>query len=111
MSIKTNSNRVDWNINNEGFDYVKLRELEEGQEYPLYGAFISKDHGFGEGAVLISDGINVNIPARYVETIRGWLNDETAITEIKSGKATFKYETFVSKKYSRTGYRLIFDVK
>lgn len=104
-------NTVAWRVNNDGFNYLKLRELAENEEYPLYGCFISKDHGFGEGAVLITDGYNVNIPQRYVDTIRDIIGDAVAIAQINSGKATFHYETFNSQKYHTNGYRLVFTVK
>lgn len=113
MSIRNyNSNSgVKWNINSEGFDFVKLRDLEEGMDYPLYGCFISKDHGYGEGAVLISDGFNVNVPERYVDTVKSIMSDAEAISEINSGKAIFRFRTFTSQKYHRTGYSLEFDIK
>lgn len=113
MSIlKHNSNNgVKWNVNSDGFYFVKLRELEEGVDYPLYGCFISKDHGYGEGAVLISDGYNVNIPERYVDTVKDIMADPEAIAEINSGKAWFRFRTFTSEKYHRTGYRIEFDIK
>ena len=113
MSITKHNrtNNVTWKVNNDGFDYIKLRELSEGEEYPLLGCFISKDHGYGEGAVLITQGYNVNIPQKYVETVQDIMNDPEAIDEINSGRTTFSYVTFTSKKYRRDGYTITFTVK
>lgn len=100
--------KIDWKVNTEGWDFKKLSELVAGQEYPLKGCFTTPDTGYGVGAVLISDGFLVNIPARYVEDVKAIMSDAETIECIIAGKCAFKYDTFISEKYKRTGYSVEF---
>lgn len=88
-------------VDNSEFPFVKLRELVAGREYPLFGCFVTKDNGYGEGAVLITADYNVNVPARYVDDIRNFQNDPEVIDQINAGNAAFKYEIGFSEKYKR----------
>lgn len=107
-----NVSKVNWKVDNKDFAYIKLNELVEGREYPFLGCFISKDNGYGEGAVIITADYNVNVPSRYVDLFRRLMMDPKVVKQANEGKAAFKYEKFYSEKYRRDGYRLIFvDIK
>ena len=108
MLSRHNTQVLDWGINTDDYEYHALKELEEGKSYPLRGCFVSKDHGYGEGAVLITDGFFVNIPQRYVSTIEEIRKNEDDITQIMEGRAAFRFRTFVSTKYKREGYAVDF---
>ena len=69
---------------------------------------IHKLRGYGEGAVLITDEANVNVPGRYVQTILDIRSDKEDVRDIKAGKVGFHYEMFKSK-YGRDGYGIVFD--
>lgn len=99
---------VTWDINTEGFKYIKLSDLQPDTAYDLHGAFITADHGYGEGAVLIMADCLVNIPERYVDIVKALTADEGVVADIKAGKCAFMYSTFTSKKYHRTGYLVEF---
>lgn len=106
---KFNRNKsVAWNINTEGFEYFKLSTLKPDEVYPLCGMFISKDNGYGEGAVLISKSFFVNIPERYVDDIKAIISDGETVADINAGKCGFKYTEFTSKTHHRTGYAVEF---
>ena len=105
---KFNQTKVRWNVNTDGFIYKKLADLKEGVKYPLMGMFVSGDHGYGEGAVLITDNEYVNIPERYVDIIRVMTADDEIIKDIQDNKCAFSFKTFTSKQYHRTGYEVIF---
>lgn len=100
-----------WNVDNKDFSYIKLNELVPDREYPFLGCFVSKDSGYGEGAVLITADYNINCPARYVETFRKMQHDKEVEAEANSGRAYFKYTVFRSEKYNKDGYRLEFILK
>lgn len=102
---------VDWGIDTSNWEYHKLSEFPENMEFQLNGVFITPDHGFGMGAVIISDGVLINVPNRYVDTFRDIMADATAIEQIKSGKATFSYEKVLAKKYKRYTCVLTFKVE
>lgn len=105
MSISNyNSKGKQFVVDNSDFPFIKLRDLVPGREYPLFGCFVTKDNGYGEGAVLITADNNVNIPNRYVDKIRSFQNDPDVIDQINEGKAAFKYEVGRSEKYNRDVY-------
>lgn len=112
MGIKkfNTGKRIEWGVETEGWVIKKLRELTEGQNYPLKGYFTTPNKGFGEGAVLISDGYMVGVPGRYNELIGQMMQDDETIEEVKAGKAVFRYTTFMSETYKRKGYTLEFDL-
>lgn len=101
--------KINWNVNTDGWNYIKLKELEENKDYPLKGMFISGDNGYGEGAVLISDGMLVNIPQKYVQTLKDIMSDQESIDEINAGGSSFRYHTYISKKYGRPAYEVVFN--
>ena len=105
---KHNFNGINWGFDTEGLPYKKLQELEAYRTYTLRGCFVTPDHGYGEGAVLITDDALVNVPARYVQTILDIRSDKEDVKDIKAGKVGFHYEMFKSK-YGRDGYGIVFD--
>lgn len=108
MGLNNFNGGVKWSVDNSEFPYIKLKELVERQKYPLFGFYVTHDNGFGEGAVLITADYNVNVPNRYVGVLRDMLKDPEVVQEINDGRGYFSYETFVSEKYKRDGYRLTF---
>lgn len=107
MLKKFNRNVINWEINTESFPYIKLKDLEEGKDYPLRGCFTSPDNGYGEGAVLITDSAMINIPQRYVSLVNEIREDPEAVEQIKAGKAAFHYVSFQPKDHKNKGYRIV----
>lgn len=105
---KFNRSKTTWTIDTEGFKFVKLKDLKEGEHYPLRGMFISSDNGYGEGAVLITDTCYVNIPASNVDLVKKILDDPESIEQMNTEHAEFSYSVFRSEKYHRDGYSLEF---
>lgn len=102
-----NSKGKQFTVDNSEFPFVKLRELVPGREYPLFGCFVTPDkNGYGEGAVLITADLNVNIPGRYCAKIREFLSDPEVVEQINDGKAAFSYEKVFSEKYKRDAFRI-----
>lgn len=100
---------IDWGVNTDGWQFKKVAELIPNEVYPVKGCFITGDNGYGEGAVLISNGYLVNIPPRYVEIVREIMNSADDIEQIKSGKCGFRYSEFTPKNYpNRVGYDVEF---
>lgn len=100
--------KIDWGFNTEDLEFKKISELEIEKVYPLKGCFITPDSGYGLGAVLIIDDALVNIPQRYVDTVKDIMADDETVADIKAGKCGFKYTTFISEKHKRTGYSIEF---
>lgn len=110
MSLtRYNRTGINWGIETEGFPYVKLSDLKEGETYVLRGCFVTPDNGYGAGAVLITDDKLVNIPQRYVELVNTIRSTKEDVKDIMEGKVGFHYETFVNPKYKNAGYTIVFD--
>lgn len=90
---------VNWGIETKGWEFKKISELEPNKDYILKGCFITPDRGYGEGAVLISDGFLVNISARYIDTVLDIQRDQEAVQEIKEGRGRFHYYKYKSERY------------
>lgn len=101
-------NKIDWGIDTKSLPFKKTSEVELNKTYNLKGCFITPDKGFGKGAVLISDGFLLNIPARYVDDINGIVADAETVEDIKAGKCGFIVTSFISEKFKRTGYSIEF---
>lgn len=100
--------KIDWGFETEGLEFKKLADLKADKVYTLKGCFITPDNGYGLGAVLIIEDALVNIPQRYVDTVKDIMSDEETVADIKAGKCGFKYTTFISEKHKRTGYSVEF---
>ena len=100
--------KIDWGIDTKSMTFKKTSEVELNKTYELKGCFITPDRGYGEGAVLISDGFLLNIPDRYIDTINDIISDSEVVEEIKSGKCGFIVTSFISEKFKRTGYSIKF---
>lgn len=101
-------NSVDWNVNTDGWEFKKAKECAIDTQIPIHGCFITPDKGYGEGAVIIAEGYLINLPARYVDTVKDILSDEESIADIKSGNFGIVISTFTSKQYKKTGYAVEF---
>ena len=110
MLSKFNSKKsVDWGVNTEGYVFKKASDLKLDTHYSVKGLYISADNGFGEGAVIITDGFMVNCPQRMVETFKKILDDAEAVEQIKAGKETFHVETYFNKKQKKELFDIVFD--
>ena len=101
-------NKIEWGNDTKSLPFKKTSEIELNKTYDLKGCFITPDKGFGKGAVLISDGFLLNIPARYVDDINNIVADAETVEDIKAGKCGFIVTSFISEKFKRTGYSIEF---
>lgn len=100
--------RIDWGIDTENMDFTKCEELPKETPLMVHGFFTTPDIGYGRGAVAILDDVLLNLPHRYVKKVDTILSDDEMIEEIKTGKVAIKISEFVSKKYKKVGYDIIF---
>ena len=110
MLSKINSQKsVDWGVNTEGYVFKKASDLKLETKYSVKGLYISADNGFGEGAVIITDGFMVNCPQRMVEKFKQIMGDPEAVESIKAGKETFHVETYYNKRQKKDLFDIVFD--
>lgn len=105
---KFNRKGIDWKVDTKDWGIKKLRELEKGKVYPLKGFFTTPNKGFGEGAILISDGYLVGIPGRYKDLITEMCEDPETVADVMNGKCGFRYDTFMSEQFHREGFTVEF---
>ncbi len=87
-----------WSTDTTKFEYKKVSEMPLDTVIPLSGCFISRDNGYGKGAVLITTKEFVNVPQRYVEQIEEILRNPEYIQQIEQGGAAFKITTYKNKQ-------------
>ena len=110
MLSKFNTKKsVDWGVNTEGYVFKKASDLKLETKYSVKGLYISSDNGFGEGAVIITDGFMVNCPQRLVEKFKQIMDDAEAVESIKAGNETFHAEKYFNKKQKKELFDIIFD--
>lgn len=101
-------NKVDWNIDTEGFPFVKCSDQATDKKIAIYGFFITPDTGYGEGVIVILKKELLSIPQRYVEQVKEMLNDEVVVEAVKNGDCGIIITEFESKKFKKTGYDVEF---
>lgn len=99
---------IDWGIDTKKMEFRKCAEMPQETPLNLRGLFITKDNGYGRGAVAILDDTLLNLPQRYVDVVDTILADDDMIEEVKSGKVAIEISSFISTKYKKTGYDIIF---
>ena len=93
---KFNKTSVYFDVNTEGFQFCKLKELKEGQVYKLLGVF-TRDGKFGTDPVFIVDGWLVDGTPSMTEVVKSILADSEAVADIKAGKAGIKMRTYTNQ--------------
>lgn len=103
-----NFETIDWGVDIKGKPFKKCSEMKLDTEYKVLGIYISKDRGYGNGAVAILEDCLLNLPTSMLEEAKEILADPEAVEELKSGKSKLKISTFTSKKYNKIGYSVEF---
>lgn len=99
---------IDWGIDTKEFPFVKCSEMPLEEKLPIFGFFCTPDSGYGEGAVVILKDSLLNLPQRYVEDIRKFMDDEEVVEAVKAHKCGICITTFESKKYKKQGFDVDF---
>lgn len=101
-------NRIDWGVDIENFEYIKIKDLEVGKTYTIHGCFTHKKSNFGETGVLILSDCLLDVPSHKCEEINSLREDEKAIELIKAGKCAIEvYEYKDNKNVDRLSYNLV----
>jgi hypothetical protein len=107
MSFASKRNKVSFDIDTTGFQYVKLSDLyaNGGGDtiHKVNGMFINK--GKLETSPVFIDSDNkqlINIPSHMTDTVRDILSDADDVADIANGKVGFviyEYESHAKKCY------------
>lgn len=101
-----------FNVNSEGFSFIKLSELAKDKSYkdgiyPIKGMF-TMNSKFGKQGIFITDKHLVNMPNHMTETIETILCNQELIDKINDGIVFFKIYTYMSKTYHKECYGIEF---
>lgn len=99
---------IDWGKNTEGFEFLTLSYLHEGDPYRVYGFFTTRDRGYGETPVAILENCFVSLPQRYLDVVKSITDKQDCVAAIIAGHCAIKYSRFTSKKFNREGYSVEF---
>lgn len=93
----------------ENPEYKKLKDLfEHGETKVLIkGFFINTKGYFGDSAVAIADGYNINLPNHLLETVKEMLTDDEVIEMINNDKVGIEIYQYTSNKWG-TNYSVNF---
>ncbi len=66
--------------------YCKLADLETEHEYKIHGFFIVSSGKYGDTAVMVIDGYNVNLPAHRLDRVKAIMEDRDSTELINNGE-------------------------
>lgn len=93
FASKYNKQSVYFDVDTEGFQFCKLKELKLDTTYKLLGVF-TKDGKFGTYPIFIVDGWLVDGTPSMTDTVKLILSDSEAVADIKAGKVGIKVRTY-----------------
>ena len=93
FASKYNKQSVYFDVDTDGFEFCKFKELKVGTDYKLLGVFL-KDGKFGTYPIFIVEGWLVSGTPSMAETVKMILNDPEAVNDIKAGKVGIKVRTY-----------------
>ena len=90
-------------------EYKSLKDLfENGEtEVLIKGFFINTKGYYGDSAVAIADGYNINLPNHLLETVKEMLTDGELIEMINNDRIGIEIYQYTSKKWG-TNYSVNF---
>ena len=66
--------------------YCKLADLELNKDYQIKGFFIVSSGRYGDTAVMVIDGYNVNLPAHRVDRVKQIMADRDSTEMVNNGE-------------------------
>lgn len=92
--------------------YKRLKDLYELDETEILikGFFINNKGYYGDSAVAIAEGFNINLPSHLLETVKEMLTDDEVIEMVNSDVLWIEIYQYTSKKWG-TNYSVNFIEK
>ena len=66
--------------------YCNLGELSLDEEYRIFGFFIVTSGKYGDTAVMVIDGFNVNLPTHRLDRVKDIMGDRESTELINNGE-------------------------
>ena len=95
-------------INIEENEFIKLADYADKNKTATVKGFFFTDGDYGKQVVAVTDGYNINMPARCVEMFEAIAKSDELLDTMKSGKAKIGHFKKVAGKNGRHG-TVVFD--
>lgn len=93
----------------EGFEYLKLEQLDKKKVYPVKALFIGTKGKYGESSVIVTEECFVNLPKNMNGEVRRIINDDDDVADINAGKVGFVVREYTLEEYpGKTFYNVEF---
>ena len=101
MFNSLNKGGIDWGVDTEDMDYIKLEEVKDAGNLVIKGVFINNKGNFGAHPVAILENGLLDLPAHQTENVTTILENPEMVEAIKAGKCAVKVVTYIAKKYNK----------
>ena len=100
-----NFEKIEWNVNTEGFSFRKLSDLynQGARKIQVFGFFFIKSENFGLQPIAITRDCLLNLPTHKKGIISDMLKNADCVNAIKNGECSLKLREYKSK-YNKVCY-------
>ena len=92
-----------WKIDGKNFPFKKLKEIGEGNSFPIYGLYINKKGNYDAHPVAISKDIKVDLPEHLTEKVEKILESDEMCEAIEAGKCGAEVYKYISNNKKAKG--------
>ena len=102
---KNNFEKIEWNVNTEGFAFKKLADFFNSgiKTIKVFGFFFTKSDEYGLQPIAIAKDCLVNLPTHKKDVISEMLGNVDCVNAIKNGECCLKLREYKSK-YNKVCY-------
>ena len=117
MGLMSRFNRggVVFDVNTDGFKYVKLEDLWQGladnekdQVFKIDGLYVNTKSSFGAHpvAIMAEQCLLVDLPGHLMEDVKEILETPEVVEAIKAGAVGFTIQQYTDKKFKKLCYSI-----
>ena len=102
---KNTFEKIEWNVNTEGFTFKKLADFFKSgvKTIQVFGFFFTKSENFGLQPIAITKDCLVNLPTHKRDIISDMLKNADCVNAIKNGECSLMLREYKSK-YNKVCY-------
>ena len=103
-----NKGGVDWGVNTEGMNYIKLSEFPVSDDIiKIKGIFINNKGNFSAHPVAIGENGLIDLPAHLTDSVIEMLAAPEVVEAIKGGHVGFKVRSYDAEKFGKKDCRSV----
>lgn len=101
MFNSLNKGGIDWGVDTEKMQYIRLEEMKDAGNIVIKGVFINKKGNFDPHPVAIIENGLLDLPAHQTENVQTILESPEMVEAVKAGKCAVKVVPYTAKKYNK----------